>query len=382
VLTGTLQRLARVVPSETPVISVYLHTRGHDEHRRERVRVFLKNECRRLAAMAAGGAEAELAWITEQGERIVSEALYPEAESVALFAGGAPALQEAIPLAVAVPDTFVVADTPRLRPLVTAVAETPHALVVFVDGERARLITLSDDGTTDEVVLEHSDAVVGHHRRGGWALLLQSKYDKHMRVHRDRHFTAIAEALAATAGRYGTTAVVLAGEPQMLATFRPHVPPPLAKTIVGEIAGAHYEPAAAFAARALDVIRLAAGSAQALSVDGVLVEAGGGGRAAAGVDAVLDAVNRGTIERLYLLEEFAESGATCGACAAVQRGAALVCRWCGKPTRAIDLGEAMVHHVLAAGGMVQGVRVHAGLIRAGGVAALLRYVPVGPRPVG
>jgi hypothetical protein len=379
VLTDTLQRLSRIVPSEVPVLSVYLHTRAHDEHRREGVRVFLRNESRHAAGMAGGAAEAELAWIMEQGERIVSEALHPEAESIALFAGGAPALREMIPLAVAVPNSFAVADTPRLRPLLSALTETPRVLVVFVDGERARLITVGDDGRTHEFVLEHADMVVGHHRRGGWALLLQSKYDKHMHVHRDQHFKAVAEAVATTVARYGTTAIVLAGEPQIRATFRSHIPPVIAKTIVGEIAGAHYELPRTLAARALDVIRLAAGSAQGMSLDAVLVEAGGGGRAAAGVDAVMEAVNRGTIERLYLLDAFAESGAVCSACGALQRGGVPGCRWCGKPVHAIDLGEAMARRVLAAGGAVEGVRVHAGLAGGGGVAALLRYVPASQR---
>jgi hypothetical protein len=85
------------------------------------------------------------------------------------------------------------------------------------------------------------------------------------------------------------------------------------------------------------------------------------------------------VERLYLLHDFAEAGTICSACLALQRGAAVACRWCGKPTRAIDLGEAMVRRVLAAGGEVQTVSAHAGLARAGGVTALLRYVPAPAR---
>jgi protein required for attachment to host cells len=378
VLTDPLHRLAQVAPSQAPVISVYVCTRAHDEHQRGRVRVFLKNERRRVAAMAAGATEADLAWITEQGERIVSQELYPEAESVAMFAGGSPVLRESIPLAVPVEDTLAVADTPRLRPLVAALAGTPRALVVFVDAERARLITLGDDGGTEEILLEHPDVVVGHHRRGGFALLLQSKYDKHMRVHRDRHFDAVAEALATTVARFGTTAIVLAGEPRARAVFRPYLSPAVAEAIVGEVAGTQYEPAATLAARAREVIRLVAGSEQAMSTDVVLVAAGAGGRAAAGMEATLEAVNRGTVDRLYLLDAFADAGATCGTCAALQHGAPGACRWCGKPTKATDLGEAMVQRVLAAGGSVEAVRVHGGLAREGGVAALLRYAPVVP----
>jgi hypothetical protein len=93
------------------------------------------------------------------------------------------------------------------------------------------------------------------------------------------------------------------------------------------------------------------------------------------VDAALEAVARGTVERLYLLRDFVETGMICSACAAVQHGAAVACRWCGKPARMVDLAEAMMQQVLASGGTVETVRTHAGLARAGGVTARLRYVP-------
>jgi protein required for attachment to host cells len=376
---AALQRLAQVVPTDQPVISVYLHTRVHDEHHRDRVRVFVENESRRVAAMAAGATEAELAWIRDQAEQIANGVLYAQAESVALFAGGSPALRETILLAVPVPDTFAVGDTPRLRPLVSALTGTPRGLVVFIDGERARLITTGEDGSADEVVLQHDDMVVGHHRRGGWALLLQSKYAKHLQVHRDRHFAAVAEALVDTVARYGTTAIVLAGEPQLRAAFRAYLSPDVARAIIGEIAAAHYEPAAALVSRALAVISLAAGSAQGVSLDAALVDAGAGGRAAAGVDATLEAVNAGNVMCLYLLDQFADDGAVCTACAAVQRGGVGHCRWCGKAVRGIDLGEALAQRVLAAGGSVEGVRAHAGLASSHGIAAVLRYAPVPQR---
>jgi hypothetical protein len=67
-----------------------------------------------------------------------------------------------------------VAETPRLRPLIDALAETPRAAVVFIDSERARFIALTEQEVGEEVILESTDAV-GHHRRGGWAMLLQSR---------------------------------------------------------------------------------------------------------------------------------------------------------------------------------------------------------------
>ncbi|MEX2146866.1 MAG: hypothetical protein WED01_07630 [Candidatus Rokuibacteriota bacterium] len=371
-MTAKLQELARMAPGPAPVVSVYLDTRWSDEHQRERVRVFLKNETHKAAAMAAGQLEAELDWITRQGERLVTQELDPEHAGTAMFAGGAAGLRETLRLAVPFPDTFVVADVPQLRPLVTALGEAPRAALLFVDGESARLVALTEHGAGEDITLEATDAV-GHHRRGGWLLLLQSRYQRHIHVHRARHFDAVAHALAGLVHEYGLRAIVLAGEARNLAVFRTHVPSPLDRHIVGEVSGARYEPTSALAERALGVLRHQAAGHVAGTLDALLAEAAGRGRAAAGVDATVDAVNRGTVDRLYLLAGYDGVGAVCVSCHALHSAVTGTCRWCGAATRSVGLGETMVQRVLAAGGDVASVDIHAGLDRAGGAAARLRY---------
>ncbi len=371
-MTARLQELARTKPGPVPVISVYLDTRWSDEHQRERVRVFLKNQVHKAAAMAVGQLETELAWIAREGEQLVAQEIDPESAGTAMFVGGVGNLREALRLAVPFPDTFVVADMPQLRPLVTALGDAPRAALLFVDGESARLVALTEQGAAGEIALETTD-VVGHHRRGGWQLLLQSRYQRHIHVHRARHFDAVAHALAGLVDHYGLRAVVLAGEARNLAVFRTHIPSPLDRRIVGEVSGARYEPTSALAERALAVLRHRAAGHVAGTLDALLVDAAGGGRAAAGIDATIDAVNRGTVDRLYLLGSYEGTGAACLSCHALQRTVTNECSWCGAVTRAVDLAEAMVQRVLAAGGDVASVDVHAGLGRAGGVAALLRY---------
>jgi peptide subunit release factor 1 (eRF1) len=369
-VASKLHELARAKPA--PVISVYLDTRWSDEHQRDRVRVFLKNEIRKAAAMAAGRLAVELAWLAAEAERLVSQASHPEAAGLAMFVGGSGSWREILPFAVPFPDTFVVADTPRLRPLVQALGEAPRSAVLFVDGESARLTALTAQGAADDVTIETAD-VVGHHRRGGWALLLQSRYQRHTQEHRRRHFDAVAHALADLVDHYGVRAIVLAGEPRNLAVFRAHVPPRLADRLVGDVAGSRHEPTAALAGRALELIRHQGAGHAAAAVDAVLIDAAGGGRATSGVEATIDAVNRGTVDRLYLLASYGADGRMCHACHALQRAEDVACRWCGAATHALELGEAMVQRVLAAGGDVASIDGHAALERAGGVAALLRY---------
>jgi hypothetical protein len=132
-MAATLKRLARLSQGAAPVISVYLDTRWFDEHQRERVRVFVKNESRKAAAMAGGGLASDLAWIESQAEQLASQVLYPDAPGVALFAAEARGLRQVIPLAAACADSFTVADMPYLRPLIDALTEAPRAAVVFID---------------------------------------------------------------------------------------------------------------------------------------------------------------------------------------------------------------------------------------------------------
>jgi hypothetical protein len=130
------------------------------------VRVFLKHHLR--AAREAGrAAPGDLAWIEAQGQALLEQTLYPDANGVALFAGEALGLREMLSLRVPFEDTFVVEARPYLRPLAQVIDDTPAALVVFIDGTSARLIPLDAAGPEDELLLQTE--VEGRHRTGGWA---------------------------------------------------------------------------------------------------------------------------------------------------------------------------------------------------------------------
>jgi peptide subunit release factor 1 (eRF1) len=290
---------------------------------------------------------------------------------VALFACQALGLREVLPVRRAFEDAFVVGEAPYLRPLVAAVGEAPSAVVVFVDAERARLMPLTAEGSGEEAVL--APEVPGHHRRGGWAQLAQSRYQRHIQDHRERHLEAVSEALRELTRQMPGARIVLAGEPRILAVFRKELPSDLADRVVGSIAGSQHEAASTFVERASSLLALHRGSDLAAEVDRLLVEAEKGGRAAAGLGAVLRAGSRRAIQRLYLLGGFSAPGRACSACGGLQRGADASCRLCGGATTETELGEAVVSRVIADGGAVEILEKHAGLARADGVAALLRY---------
>ncbi len=366
-----LAHLARIRSDGTPVVTVYLGTRWADEHQRERTRIFLK---RAVAAARAGGPAAsvldDLAWIEAQGDRLVAGGGPADAGGVALFACRAVGLREMVAIRAPFDDALVLSDRPALTRLAGVAAEIAPLLVAFVDGESARLVPVGADGRGDEVTLDHD--VIGRHRQGGWALLAQSRYRRHVEAHRAQHFEAVADALAGLVEEHGIERIVLAGEHRALAVFRKHLPLPVAARVVGTVAGAGYEPAAALVGRAVVLVAGVEGAARAGTLEAVLVEAAKGGRAVAGVEPTLDAVVRGAVRRLYLARGFEAPGAVCTGCDVVRAGDGEPCVHCGGAMRAVPLGDEIVGRVLADGGTVDLVDAPA-LAGAGGLAAQLRY---------
>lgn len=370
-LAARLTMLARLAPPESPVVSVYLNTRWADEHQRERARVFLKNEIRRARAGAGPELEADLAWVERQGESLIEQMQRPGARAVALFACRSAGLREVLALRVPVDDFFVVSDTPHLRRLAALLEATPATLIVFVDAESARLVRLLADGVGEVVTLESE--VPGHHRQGGWQLLAQSRYQRHLEAQRGRHFDGVAAALTELVDDHGVERIVLAGTARAVAVFGRHLDRRVSALVVGAIAGTRHEPLSVLVERTLGLLGRRDSEGDAAKLEAAVTEASKGGRATAGLEPTLEAATRGAVHHLYLLKTFHEAGSRCAACGSIQPGAGGACRVCGGATQPTELGEALVERVVATGGSVEMIEAQPWLARVEGVAALLRY---------
>ena len=367
-----LTALAKITEACAPVVSVYLNTHWTDEHQRDRVRVFLKREIARAREGSRDRRlDADLDWVEAQAESLVNQTARADARGVALFACQARSLREVVPVRVAFEDTFIVAPRPFIVPLATVGPDIPPAMVVFVDGESARLIPVEADGPGEEVRL--TSEVPGHHRRGGWALLAQSRYQRHIQDHRDRHLDAVAAALIGLGEERGATHIVLAGEPRTVTALQQRLPEALAARVVGSIAASKHEAAGALVTRALEALARRTADETGAAVEAVLTDAAKGGQSVAGINETLEAVGRGAVHRLYLHRGFREPGRVCAACGTLGAESLGACPLCGQATSEIELGEAMVARVIAAGGAVVAVDDDPGLKRVGGVAARLRY---------
>ena len=371
-LLTRLIALGKIDRAPAPVVTVYLNTRWADEHQRDRVRIFLKNhltEARR--APGPRPSSADLSWIEAQGEALLNQSAMPEASGVALFACEALGLREVLPSRAPFENSFTVAEQPVLRPLLEQGEKAPSSLVVFIDTESARLVPLTATGAGEPLTLVGD--VPGHHSRGGWAQMAQSRYQRHIQDHRARHFEAVVESLIGLMEAHGLRSIVLAGEPRNVAVFRQALPPRVGACIVGTVAGARHEAIGLIVDRAAEYLPHVQGQREAEGVDATLTAASKRGKAAAGLEATLEAVNRGAVHRLYLLKGWRAPGRRCGGCGTLHGAFSWTCPTCGGEALPVELGEAMAERVAAAGGTVETIEVHQPLAAAGGVAAELRY---------
>jgi len=246
------------------------------------------------------------------------------------------------------------------------------ALVVFVDGVSARLVALTPSGPGEELTLESE--VPPRTSAGGWAALAQTKYQRHIEMHREQHYEATAAAIAALADRHDVRRIVIAGEVRAVANLRQHLSDPIGRRVVGVIAAARHETSAVIATRAAEYLARLDMQEDADAIDRMLDAAAKGGRAVAGLERTVEAVNRNAVQHLYLVRAFERLGATCQRCGALQASVSGACRFCGASTQPTELGEAMTTRVLASGGEVSVVDRNAALDGRDGVGALLRYM--------
>lgn len=333
-----LKELARLRSPGSPVFSVYLNTRWSDEHQREHVRRFLERELRHARE---GHVDRDLlddlAWVEAEGGRAIRS---PDAQGVALFACRPLGLREPLPVRVPFHDQFFSAERPVLAPLAELLEEAPPTLMVFVDGTSARLTAFLADGRGGDVTIEHE--VEGRHRQGGWALLAQSRYQRHIEHHRGHHFQTVAEALGRFVPEWGIERIVLVGELRAVALLRHRLPSSVAARVIGVMHGARHESATVLADRAAPLLAAFDVARERAEVAAMVTEAAKHGRAVVGREATLDAVARGAVHRLYVL-------------------------------KGLGLVDGLVERVIAAGGEVEFVDRDAELARVGGMAARLRY---------
>lgn len=378
-IKNEIRKLARIEEGPYPFFSLYLNTRWDSEQQRERTRLFLKNQWKKGNHLLKEKEEGWRKAFEEDQERIerfvegLIRRTHDEAiDGMAIFSCSGTQTFLTYPSFTAFKNEFFLAGRPVLSPLVRLSSQYQDTLAVMVESDSARLFEISYEGLVAESSIE--SYVPGWHDQGGWA---QMRYQRHIRDHMNKHHKEVAEQLIGLFDTGRWRRVVLIGQDRTLANFRGFLPERV-KQQVTDVFSLDFSVERSMILRRI-YERLFQREKERIfkEVEELREKAFQGGRAVFGLNGVLEALNKGQIQTLYLSNSLNLPGGRCLRCGALfpapSSSASFVCPLCRGEARAIDLGEEMVRLTLRQDGEVKWAEGNVLLKENENVAASLRF---------
>jgi hypothetical protein len=339
-LSDRLKRLTQVYSREHPVLSLSLHYSHREAREMDRVRIFLKNAQKALAAHPQRARlEADFQTVQDYLSRSVS----PHTHGLALFASAPLGVFEAFQFWAPLRDRFEVGPAPQLGPVIRVLDDYEPSLLVLADSETARLYRISPEAVLEEVIEGEGSPAIP--KRGFWG---EARYQRRLEEEAARRHKPVAEQVAALWDGGGYANLILAGQDRTVAAFRDLLPKRAQAAVIGTLKLGVREKSEVVLREAVHLIR-AVEEAKAETERGRLSNAG---LLVSGWEAVARAAGEGRVMRLYLTPEARLDGWHCTACDLLGAGRTVPCRLCGEPTLPADLAHALAVKVEREGGQV------------------------------
>jgi peptide chain release factor subunit 1 len=306
-----LRQLADVKPERGRVLSVFLNldpTEFATPAARSTAVTSVMTEAARRVEQADGLEHAEREALKADIDRVretlmASDIAANGTRAVAVYACQPADLLEVIKLNRPVDFAVVLDRSPYIEPLVHQAGEEQWC-VLLVNRRNARFF-IGDDGGLEETDRVEDD-VHSQHDQGGWS---QSRYQRGVEKEKDDHLVHVGE-VAFQRYKEGRFDRLLVGAPDELANdFEQKLHPYLRERIVGrlhlDVENSSIEDIRATAGQAMEDWRRR-GEREAL--DRLTEGVGRGGRGAAGLSSVLQALNEQRVETLLVGEGFRSAG--------------------------------------------------------------------------
>ena len=306
----------------------------------------------------------------EKIRRFVSHAFEREGtRGLALFSCAGAGLWEDVELPQPVRDRLAVAPRPHLLPLEALLESFETFCTALVDREKARIF-MTVGGQIEEVT-EVLDDVPGWHDQGGWA---QARLQRHIKDHIQRHLKHVSDVLLRQYQDQRFDHLILAGPDEVVAELERDLHDYVRRTVVARVT-------LPMTARATDVLERTLALEEKLqarreweTVDRLVSEMGSAtGRAVAGLEDSLSALESGRVETLIVTFGLEASGVRCTRCGHLATGGDR-CTVCGgEYEEAPDLVEEAMELAVRQRCRVEAVEAVPGLTTLGGIGALLRF---------
>jgi peptide chain release factor subunit 1 len=369
---GRLRRLADVRPERGRVLSVFLNldpTEFGTPAARSTAITSVITEAAHQVEDADGLSHDEREALKVDVER-VREALSASdiagngTRAVAVYACGPADLLEVVSLRRPVHSGVVLDRTPHVEPLV-ADADQERWCVMLVNRRNARFF-VGDGGGLEETDRVEDD-VHRQHDQGGWS---QANYQRSVEKEKSDHLARVADVAFDAYKRRGFDRLLIGAPDELVRELEQKLHPYLRKRITGKL---HVD----VDDSSLDDVRSAARQAiedwarrcEREALDRLTEGVGRGGRAAAGLSAVLGALNEGRVETLLVADGFRAGGRRdreTGMLYAAGEGPA-------EAEHRADIVEPAIEKAIDQSARVISVRYHDDLGPLGGIGAVLRY---------
>ena len=371
-----LRELADVRPDGAKVLSLYLNldpTEFASAQARTTEMSSLLDEADRRLRNGDGFSHDEKAALREDVEHVRQYFNSPDfsakgAHGLAIFCSGPADVFEVIKLPRPVDTGVAINDCPFLEPIAD-LAFTGSWGVFLVSRKMARILRGSRDGL--EEIARISDDVHGWHNQGGWS---QARYQRGIQKEADDHVKHAADVLFRRFRRSPFDKLLIGCPEEQCGEVEKRLHPYLQERIVGriEVDVENTSPdqvldAAATAMETEDTRR------ERDALDRLEEGLGTGGRAAAGLDDVLVALNERRVEILMFEQGLNAPGVVCPSCGWVGADGSS-CPVDGTTLeQRDDIIETAVQLAITQSAEVIPIRHHNDLDGRGSIAALLRF---------
>jgi peptide chain release factor subunit 1 len=296
-LDQQLDRLAAFEPIGAPFISLYLNTQAND-HGRTHFEPFIRKDLHgRVRAYEAGSPErAFFEQDLEKIDQYLANELQPSSNGVAIFACAAADFFEAVQLQNPIDENeLYVTDQPHLYTLSRLNDQYPCYAAVVADTNSARLFVFGLNTKLAEETVEN-EKTKGH-QRGGWS---QARYQRHVGNFRMKHVKDVIDALERVVSQQNIKHIVFAGDEVVLPILREQLPQAMEEKLVDYLKLDIQTPETQVLDESLKAIRDWDQKNDREKIERLFDLSGSAQRAAIGVRAVLEALQLGQVEELFL----------------------------------------------------------------------------------
>jgi hypothetical protein len=292
------------------------------------------------------------------------------ARALAIFCSGLDDLFEVVQISRPVQARVVIERTPYVEPLIVAVQERRWC-VALISRRDARILIGPPDGLQERERIEQN--VHGQHKAGGWS---QANYERSVEQDAENHLRSVAEELHRRWQRERFDCVALGGPQEVVARFTGMLHDDLSRRLLSRRVEVDVAAATDDQIRdaVLSLVDDAERERERAALDRLAAGLGGGGRAAGGLQATLDALNERRVETLLLENGIDRRGGRCPACGLLSLETHGACPAEGTELEELQhLREAVVEAALVQDAEVIVVQRFPDLGPHQGLAALLRF---------